>query len=126
VSGDSGTPLGDQVTSKVEDLASEVTERLFDTANGLDRLRQVIISDYGRLQALGPVVNDKEWSLDKADTATRLTAAARAFYYSELMPIPYGVYALIPSLHTPSRTTPTPASTRTTASAGREHPPPRR
>jgi hypothetical protein len=96
VSGDSGTPVGDQVTSKVEDLASKVTERLFDTANGLDRLRQVVISDYGRLQALGPVVNNADWSIDRADTATRLTAAARAFFYSELMPIPYGVYALVP------------------------------
>jgi hypothetical protein len=95
VSQDSGTPVGDQVTSKVQDLASKVTERLFDTANGLDRLRQVIISDYGRLQALGPVVNNADWSIDKADTATRLTAAARAFFYSQLMPIPYGVYALV-------------------------------
>jgi hypothetical protein len=95
VSQEGGAPLGDKVTSKVDDLASEVTQRLFDTANGLDRLRQVIVSDYGRLGSLGPVVNDADWSVDRADTAVRLTAAARAFFYSKLMPIPYGVYALV-------------------------------
>ena len=95
--GESGAPVGDQVASKVSELASDVANRLFDTANGLDRLRQVIVSDYGRLQALGPVANDPEWNIDLPTAATSLRTAAQAFFSWELMPVVYEVYALVGS-----------------------------
>lgn len=95
VSDTKGKPVGDEVTSKVGDLAHDVSTHLFDTMNGLDRLRQVIVSDYGRLQALGPVALGPGWKIDVPQTATMLCDAAEAFFYSELMPIPYGAYALV-------------------------------
>jgi hypothetical protein len=95
--GQSGAPVGDQVTSKVGDLSQDVANRLFDTANGLDRLRQVIISDYGRLSALGPAANDPKWNIDLPTVATNLRTAAQAFFSWELMPVAYEVYALVGS-----------------------------
>jgi hypothetical protein len=89
-------PVGDQITSKVEDLSFEVATRLSDTANGLDRLRDVIISDYGRLKALGKVADGLGWSVDVDAMTNSLSTAANAFFSSQLMPIPYGVYVLRP------------------------------
>jgi hypothetical protein len=90
----SGKPVGDQVTSKVDDLSTEVARRLTATANGLDRLRGVIISDYGRLKALGSVADGPGWSIDVPSTTTTLTTAANAFFSSQLMPIAFRPYEL--------------------------------
>lgn len=95
---ESGIPLGDQVNTEVTKLADQAADRVFDTANGLDRLRQVIVSDYGRLSALGPVADNAGWTIDTEDTAIRLTNASGGFFYSELLPIPYGVHALMDGL----------------------------
>ena len=53
VSGEGGIPVSDQVETTVEKLSHNVATSLSDAANGLVRLRDVIISDYGRLQAAG-------------------------------------------------------------------------
>ena len=89
-----GAPVGDQVTSKVEDLESDVANRLTGAWDGLYRLRQVISSDYGRLHALGPVAAGPSWQVDVPSTSPTMNAAAGAFFYSQLMPIPYGVHAI--------------------------------
>jgi hypothetical protein len=85
----SGTPAGDKVTTKMQELSSEVATRLSATANGLDRLRDVIISDYGRLKALGSVAGGPGWSVDVPTTTSTLTTAANAFFSSELMPVAF-------------------------------------
>jgi hypothetical protein len=94
VSDGQGAPVGDKKRSKVEELALDVSNRLFDTANGLDRLRQVIVSDYGRLSTLGPVARGPGWKMDTGDTATRLKSAANAFFSTELLPLAADVYYL--------------------------------
>jgi hypothetical protein len=94
----SPAPVGDQVTSKVEDLSADVANHLFDTATGLVRLRDVIISDYGRLQALGSVIEGGGLNIDPSTMTDHIRTAARAFFSSELVPIPYGVYALFWSI----------------------------
>jgi hypothetical protein len=96
-----GAPQGDEVSKRAKLLAADVSDRLFDTANGLDRLRQVIISDYGRLNALGSVANNPGWAIDPGDTATRLTAGANAFFSSELLPVASDVW--YPKKVNPSR-----------------------
>jgi hypothetical protein len=88
-------PAATDATKSFETSMYDVVTRLFDTANGLDRLRQVMISDYGRLRTLGAVADRPGWTIDIGDTATMLCNAAETFFYSELMPIPYGTYALV-------------------------------
>jgi hypothetical protein len=102
----SGPPLGDQVKSKVQDLASQVANRLAGTANGLDRLHQVIASDYGRLRALGSEADSPRWRVDIPDVTSKLTLGAKAFFATQLFPIPWNVYALEPATHFPSGLTP--------------------
>ena len=96
--GDSTTPVGDRITSRADELEADVANHLFDVANSLDRLRDVIISDYGRLNRLGPHTNEARWKIDPGDTATRLRTAASAFFYTELMPIAWDtIWYLMPS-----------------------------
>jgi hypothetical protein len=52
----------------------------------------VVNSDYGRLQALG---NLSGWSIDRPTLASRLVDAANTFFSSQVMPVAYGVYALV-------------------------------
>ncbi|MFZ0385434.1 MAG: hypothetical protein WAL22_07220 [Solirubrobacteraceae bacterium] len=88
-SNNAGEPIGDQINTKVGDLSSELASNLSGTANALDRLREVIISDYGRLKELGSAANGKDWAIDVPTTTTSLTTAANAFFSTELMPIAY-------------------------------------
>jgi hypothetical protein len=91
-----GPPVGDRVKSRVEELALQVATRLVGTADSLDRIHQVIASDYGRLKELGSVANSPEWSVDIPDVTSKLTLGAKAFFSTQLLPIPWGVYALEP------------------------------
>jgi hypothetical protein len=92
--GKSENPLGDEIKAKADDLANEAVDRLNASADGLDSLRQVIISDYGRLQALGPVANTPAWTLNQATLTNQLYQAAGQWFSSAVLPVPYGVHAL--------------------------------
>jgi hypothetical protein len=94
VSGEDGTPMGDEFTSTAEQLESDISAQLSDTANGLERMRQVI-SRLRSPEGARPGRDDAAWTIDSPDTAKKLTTAANANFYSKLMPIPYGVYALV-------------------------------
>jgi hypothetical protein len=91
----SAKPVGDQVSTKVEDLSQQVASHLSDSANALVRLRDVIISDYGRLQELGTKIESTGADVDPPTMTADITTAASAFFSSELVPIVYGVHALI-------------------------------
>jgi hypothetical protein len=82
-----GSPVGDELTSKVSELSSDTATRLSEAANGLDRLRDVILSDYGRLQAVGSVATGPDWAIDTVTTTNTLTTAASAFFSTQLIPI---------------------------------------
>jgi hypothetical protein len=88
------TPLGDEIQAKVDDLSLKVANRLSDSATGLDSLQQVIVSDYGRLRALGSVAGTPSWTPNANDMAGHLGKAGETLFYSELMPVAYGVYGL--------------------------------
>ena len=85
-----------KITAKVSTLASAVTNNVVDAQNALDRLRDVIISDYGRLKALGPVANGPGWSVDVPSMTTRLTTAAKGFFSGALLPVAYRAIYLSP------------------------------
>jgi hypothetical protein len=89
-----GLPLGDQVKKKADQLAQEAADRLDASASGVDRLRQVIISDYGRLRALGSVASGPAYAPDTSSMVARMNQGANQWFSSELLPVPYGVHAL--------------------------------
>jgi hypothetical protein len=101
-----GAPAGDEFGSTVEHLSLDVANQLAATANGLDRLRDVIISDYGRLQALGTAAMGRGWNVDVPNTTDQLTTSASAFFSSELVPVLYGVHAMYDKNGQHWRTTP--------------------
>jgi hypothetical protein len=88
----SDKPLSDQIKAKVDDLASQVADNLFSSVNAMDRVRDVVNSDYGRLQALGSLPG---WSIDRPTLASRFTDAANTFFSSQIMPVAYGVWGLV-------------------------------
>ena len=92
--GRSENPLGDEIEAKADDLANEAVDRLNASADGLDSLRQVVISDYGRLKALGSVANTPSWTINRATLTHQLNLAAGRWFSSALLPVPYGVHAL--------------------------------
>ena len=54
----------------------------------------MIISDYGRLKALGSVANSPSWAINTNTLTARLTQSANQWFSSALLPVPYGVHAL--------------------------------
>lgn len=89
-----GVPVGEQVESKVGELGADLAKKLEASSDGVERLRQVIISDWGRLEAVGSVVGTPGWSVDVPTVKQNLTNSAGAFFSSQLLPIPYGVHDL--------------------------------
>jgi hypothetical protein len=89
-----GVPVGEQVESKVGELALDLAKKLEASADGVERLRQVIVSDWGRLQAVGSVAGTPGWTVDVPTVKAKLTNSAGAFFSSQLLPIPYGVHLL--------------------------------
>jgi hypothetical protein len=97
----SGAPVGDRLDTTVDELASQVATSLSGTAGTLDSLRDIVISDYGRLNALGSVATSPAWSF-KVSTMTRnLTTAAQAYFSSALVPVAYDVWYLMPGDRNP-------------------------
>lgn len=89
-----GVPVGEQVESKVGELGTDLAKKLEASSDGVERLRQVIVSDWGRLQAVGSVVGTPGWNVDVPTVKENLTNSAGAFFSSQLLPIPYGVHDL--------------------------------
>jgi hypothetical protein len=99
-----GAPVGDQVDTTVDELASKVATDLSGTANTLDSLRDIVISDYGRLTALGSVASSPAWSFDVGTMTNNLTTAANAYFSSVLVPVAYDVWYLAPGNRNPDPT----------------------
>ena len=103
-SNQSGMPVGDRIDTTVDQLASQVAANISGTAGTLDSLRDVVISDYGRLTALGSVASGPDWSF-KIDTMTaNLTTAAQGYFSSALVPVAYDVWYLMPGNRNPKPT----------------------
>jgi hypothetical protein len=102
-SDEKGAPVGERISTEVDVLAQKVADNLSGAAGGLDRLREVVISDYGRLKALGSVADGPGWHIDPTDAASNLTTAADAYFSSELLPVAYDVWYLAPGTnHNPT------------------------
>jgi hypothetical protein len=103
-SNQSGMPVGDRIDTTVDQLAAQVAANISGTAGTLDSLRDIVISDYGRLTALGSVASGPAWSF-KVDTMTaNLTTAAQGYFSSALVPVAYDVWYLMPGNRNPKPT----------------------
>ncbi len=92
-----GSPVGDEIRAEVANLAAKVETRMFDAANTLDRMRDVIVSDFARLSTLGPVADGPHYAVNIGQMANSLRGGASAGFSSALVPIAYGVYYLYPT-----------------------------
>jgi hypothetical protein len=86
-----GAPLGDRISAKVQQLSTEVADNVLADQNALERLRDVIASDYGRLKGLGSVATSPGWSIDVPATTTELVRAASGYFSTELMPLAFTI-----------------------------------
>jgi hypothetical protein len=89
----SGTPIGDTVSAKVDQLTAEIGSNVAKAANGLDGVRAVANSDYGRLMALSNVetAQGSKWV---SSISNQLTISADAYFSSTLLPLAYDVWWL--------------------------------
>jgi hypothetical protein len=93
----SGVPLSDQVDTKVDNLAADTAARLSRTSAALDSLREVIASDYGRLDKLGTLANTPAWVVHTDQLQKYLTTGANCYFTTELMPVAYNTWYLSPT-----------------------------
>jgi hypothetical protein len=93
----SGVPLSDQVDTKVDDLAAEVAGRLTSSAASLDSLREIVASDWGRLERLGKNATTPGWVVRTNQLQDYLTTGARGYFTTELMPVAYNTWYLSPT-----------------------------
>lgn len=103
-SDEGGVPVGDQVDTTVDELADQVAGNLSGTAGALDSLRDAVISDYGRLKALGSVASGPDWTFKVDTMAANLTTAAQGYFSSALVPVAYDVWYLAPGNRNPTPT----------------------
>lgn len=93
----SGVPLSDQVDTKVAGLAADVAGRLTNSAASLDTLREIVASDYGRLQTLGTNASTPGWVVRANQLQDYLTKGANGYFTTELMPVAYNAWYLSPT-----------------------------
>jgi hypothetical protein len=93
IASSAGMPVGEQIRTNADDLATDVSTNVANTADALDSIRAVAISDYGRLRALSNVATAAA-DVTVTDLANRLTVGADRYFASELMPIAYWIWRL--------------------------------
>ena len=93
----------DEVTADSADkLSDELALQQSATVEGIDRMETILLTDYGKLQAVGTKAGggDADWALTSDTTITSidaLNASTRAQSYSTLMPMTWAGTDLEPS-----------------------------
>ena len=93
----SGVPLSDQVDTKVESLAADVAGRLTNSTASLDTIREIVASDWGRLDTLGKNSTTPGWVVRTNQLQDYLTRGANGYFTTELMPVAYNAWYLSPT-----------------------------
>jgi hypothetical protein len=94
-----GSPLPDQVDSKVQALSEQVAAQYSDVAASMDNLRDVVISDYGRLSTLGPLAPTPDWAIDSGtieQVTQELKTGAQGWFSEQLLPLAWKAFTLAP------------------------------
>ena len=106
-----GTPGLDEVRIQADQLGKQLVSQAQDSQATLDRIGDIIVSDYAKLSTLGPVAGcayspteprgtcpeEYSWSdADKVNASTLLEQAVERISYQTLLPLGYDVYQLNP------------------------------
>ena len=89
-------PVSQQISGRVDQLADDIATNVANSANALDGVRAVAISDYGRLKALAAVATAAQ-NVDITDLAKKLTTGADAYFATQLMPLGFYMWRLEPN-----------------------------
>jgi hypothetical protein len=91
---DDGALDSQAVQDKASELAGDLVDRINNTLGNLDQLRDVIVSDYGKLQTVGNNANNIwQWNdSDQNNAINGLTLGADATFYEKLMPAAYHMW----------------------------------
>ncbi len=101
-SGDGASDLGQIVQTTAEQLPQELENRYVTASNLLGTYGEIILSDYGKLMALGSnLVFQSSW-LSDTKVQGSLTAGAQRFAYGRLLGAVFTSYGLLPDSQNPS------------------------
>ncbi len=99
----SGNSLASEVNTTAGQLAPQLQQVYCNAGNGFGRYTNVILSNYGKLQA---AAGDKNFQLDRTTfhaLLTKVSIGAKQWVYDHLMPAVYHPYALLPSSLNPAQ-----------------------
>jgi hypothetical protein len=87
----SGNAVLGEVTAHAQDLPGELDQRFSNAYNGLERLTDILVSDYGKLGAAYQLANNQlNLSTDQQTTVkNNVITSARQNAYTALMPLAY-------------------------------------
>lgn len=88
---DKGDPVSAQLQVRAGDLGHELENRYLAASSGLDRLGDILVSDYGKLTVAGDKVQNV-WAFDPTsdnDTGDSLRRGTRRTIYQALFPIAF-------------------------------------
>jgi hypothetical protein len=92
--GDGSNEVTQDVTSDADSLGDVLAGRLQDTYNEMDRIRELLVSDYGKLQTVFQNIGGP-WALSsQADEQAQdaLTASAQQLVYEALFPLQFSLF----------------------------------
>jgi hypothetical protein len=102
--GDDSGPDGAPLLDAIDERSSQVLSRIFvnyEYARGsLVDMGKIIVSDYGKLNAVAGKVNAGPWSFPSPDTPLRtaINKGFKTWMYSDLMPLVWAAYQ-VPGVH---------------------------
>ena len=96
---DEGSPIGEEFQLDAEEVAVELSKRYLAASNGLGRIGELLVSDYGKLSAI-----DKSGLLGiNSEGVEEITSVlgpgSRQWTYQALLPITYEAVSLQPGTH---------------------------
>jgi hypothetical protein len=95
-----GSPVGDSIDAKVSELSQQVATYYANASATMNNLRDIAISDYARLSAIGPLATNADWVVNTDNInqiVQSLRQGAQRSFYNELMPLAYRPAILNPS-----------------------------
>jgi len=91
----------DPVRAEAQQLGAAVANVAATAVGTFDQLHDIIVSDYGRLSAIGQnAQSNPDWAWTGSDlnaATTFLTQSANRVFWGALMPLEYSAYKLIPT-----------------------------
>jgi hypothetical protein len=96
---DNGEPdiIGPRVRNKVDDLSQDTYNRFLQASAQIASIGKIIVSDWGKLQAVAKAVDTQSWRLgDKFATVAKMREAATQWYYEAILPSAYQVAQVTP------------------------------